>query len=237
MKQESLDHSGGAEFSKASTGRRKQHAHTSELSRGNTSWRPGRNLAFPYTSLNEILGESTHKPRTAVFGQSWTWTINQGENTRTELELFPNDKVVIIHESDDLGFPINRGYFFRGLVIDQSGETSSVVIDAGTDDEPKVFQFYPGGYEVWINNPPQNSLSRQNPLAPASENTPPVRAISVNQAAAIIGCTRAYIHHLIRDGKLPADKVGNIFVIDEGSVRRYAAIREQRRGSRPESSS
>lgn len=42
--------------------------------------------------------------------------------------------------------------------------------------------------------------------------------LSVTQSAAVLGRTRAHVHNLIADGLLPAQRVGNAYVIRRGDL-------------------
>jgi excisionase family DNA binding protein len=51
--------------------------------------------------------------------------------------------------------------------------------------------------------------------------------ISVTEAAAELGVTRARVHALIRDGRLPASKIGSQYVIQPKDL---AKVRERKPG-------
>lgn len=56
---------------------------------------------------------------------------------------------------------------------------------------------------------------------------------TVTQFAALVGCTRGYIKAQIRRGKLPANKIGNQYVIDANEAKAW--LNNPRRGSHSKS--
>ncbi len=201
-------------------------------------WQQGED--FNPQPISGILGVNEIAFRSPLYGDAYRWPLNSGRNPAMRLEFFYKSCLLRVGTTSGAGDYQSRLYLVESVATDLDSNHTLSFFCAQPGINTRVTVYPQGGVD-------ESHRFGQTPIIDTPGFSVPVReigrsgtaynprdlkpAVTVEQTAALLDCTEAYVRQLARTGRLVGEKLGRDWFLDPDSVARFPKPRSHRQSS------